>query len=118
MDLVCNLLDKRVVDRNGRAMGRVDGIALEQRSGQPPRVSALLIGPSALGHRLSPSLGRWIEAVERALGIAEGRPARIAFRQVLNIEPDVTVDLDAGGTSVAVVERKLRGWIVALTGSK
>ena len=38
MDLVCNLLDKRVVDRNGRAMGRVDGIALEQRPGQPPRV--------------------------------------------------------------------------------
>ena len=118
MDLVCSLLDKRVVDRNGCVMGRVDGIALEQRPGQPPRVSALLIGPSALGHRLSPALGRWIHAIEQALGIAEGRPARIAFRQVLNIEPDVTVDLDVGDTSVAVVERKLRRWIVALTGSK
>ena len=72
MDVVRDLLDKPVLDRDGRAMGRVDGIALEQRAGQPPRVSALLVGPSALGHRLSPRLGRWIEASERALGIAEG----------------------------------------------
>ena len=118
MDLVCDVLDKRVIDRNGRAMGRVDGIALEQRAGKPPRVSALLIGPSALGHRLSPRLGRWIEAIERRLGIAEGRPARIAFKQVLKTEPDVKVDLELADTSVAVVEDKLRGWIVALTRSK
>lgn len=118
MDLVCDVLDKRVVDRNGRAMGRVDGIVLEQRAGQPPRVSALLVGPSALGHRLSPALGRWIEAMERALGIAERRPARIAFKQVLETEPDVNVDLSVADTAVDIVEQKLRGWIIALTGSK
>ena len=118
MDLVCDLLDKRVIDRTGRAMGRVDGIALEQRHGHPPRVSALLIGPSALGHRLSPALGRWIETIERALGIAAGRPARIAFKQVLKTEPDVKVDLAVSDTSVDVIEQKLHGWIVALTGSK
>ena len=118
LDLVCDVLDKRVIDRNGRAMGRVDGIALEQRAGQPPRVGALLVGPSALGHRLSSALGRWIAAIERALGIAEGRPARILFKHVLNTEPDVEVDLAVSDTSVDVVEQKLRGWTVALTGSK
>jgi sporulation protein YlmC with PRC-barrel domain len=118
LDLVCDVLDKRVIDRNGRAMGRIDGIALEQRPGKPPRVSALLVGPSALGHRLSPALGRWVETIERVLGIAAGRPARIAFKQVLRTEPDVKVDLEVGDTSVAVVEDKLRGWIVALSGSK
>ncbi len=77
MDLVRDVLDTQVIDRNGRAMGRVDGISLECRAGKPPRVGALLIGPSALGHRLSPRLGRWVEAIERALGIDKGRPARI-----------------------------------------
>ncbi|MDO8681557.1 MAG: hypothetical protein Q7R30_23830 [Acidobacteriota bacterium] len=118
LDLVRDVLDKRVIDRDGRAMGRVDGIALEQRAGQPPRVSALLVGPSALGHRLSPALGRWIKSIEHALGIAEGRPARIAFTHVLESEPDVKVDLAVSDTAVDVVEQKLRGWIVALTGSK
>lgn len=118
LDLVCDVLDKQVIDRNGRAMGRVDGIALEPCAGKPPRVSALLIGPSALGHRLWPALGRWVVAVEHSLGIAEGRPARIAFAQVIKTEPDVKVDLAVSDTAVGVVEQKLRGWIVALTGSK
>ena len=118
LDLVCDVLDNRVVDRNRRVMGRVDGIALEPRAGKPPRVSALLVGPSALAHRLSPALGRRVEAIERAWGIAEGRPARITFAQVIKTEPDVTVDLAIGDTSTGVVEQKLRGWIVALSGSK
>lgn len=118
MDLVCDVLDKRVIDRHGRVMGRVDGIALEHRDGKPPRVSALLVGPSALGHRLSPALGRWVEAIEHAFGIDQGRPVRIAFKQVLKGEPDIKVDLTVGDTSAGVVEQKLRRWIVALSGSK
>lgn len=118
MDLVCDVLDKRVIDRHGRVMGRVDGIALEHRDGKPPRVSALLVGPSALGHRLSPALGRWVEAIEHAFGIDQGRPVRIAFKQVLEGEPDIRVDLAVGDTSAGVVEQKLRRWIVALSGSK
>jgi sporulation protein YlmC with PRC-barrel domain len=118
LDLVGDVLDKRVIDRNGRAMGRVDGIALEQRAGKPPRVSALLVGPSALGHRLSPALGRWVEAIEHAFGIDEGRPAQIQFTQVIKSEPDIKVDLAIGDTSVGVVEQKLRRWIVALSGSQ
>lgn len=118
LDLVCDVLDKRVVDRHGRAMGRVDGIALEHRAGKPPRVSALLVGPSALGHRMAPALGRWIQTIERALGIGQGRPARITFKQVIKSDRDIKVDLAIGDTSVGIVEQKLRGWIVALSGSK
>ena len=118
MDLVRDVLDTQLIDRNGRAMGRVDGISLECRAGKPPRVGALLVGPSALGHRLSPRLGRWVEARERALGIDKGRPARISFEQVLDIDQAIKVDLAIGDTSLGVVEQKLRRWIVALTGSR
>jgi sporulation protein YlmC with PRC-barrel domain len=37
MDLVRDLLDKKVVDRNGREMGRVDGIVISIRAGAAPR---------------------------------------------------------------------------------
>jgi len=70
MDLVRDVLDKRVVDRNGREMGRVDRIVLELRDGQPPRVAAFEIGPSALATRVHPRLGRWVEALEHAVGLA------------------------------------------------
>src|SRR5687767_13734661 len=118
MDLVRDLLDTQVVDRNGRAMGRVDGIALEHRDGKAPRVSALLVGPSALGERLSPRLGQWVTAIEHAFGIDEGRPARISFKQILDTGRVIKVDLAVGDTSAGVVEQKLRRWIVALTGAK
>ena len=54
MDLVHDLLDKKVVDRNGREMGRVDSIVLDIRAGAPPRVAALEIGPRVLASRISP----------------------------------------------------------------
>ena len=118
MDLVRDVLDAQVIDRNGRAMGRVDGISLERREGKPPRVRALLVGPSALGHRLAPRLGRWVEAIERTLGIDKGRPARISFKQVLDIDRAIKVDVAIGDTSLGIVEQKLRRWIVALSGSR
>ena len=118
MDLVRDVLDTQVIDRNGRPMGRVDGISLECRAGKPPRVTALLVGPSALGHRLSPRLGRWVGAIEHAFGIDEGRPARISFQQVLDIARAVKVDLAMSDTALGVVEQKLRRWIVALSGAK
>ena len=54
----CGMCSTRsVVDRNGREMGRVDGILLDTR-GRPLRLSAIVIGPAALGDRLHPAVGR------------------------------------------------------------
>ena len=117
MNLVRDLLDKLVVDRNGREMGRVDGIVLEQGDGTPPRVSALEIGPSVLGHRLHPAIGRWIAGLEQAFGVADGRPVRIAFSDVLEIGTEVKVDLSIGQTNVGTVEQRLRAWIDKIPGA-
>ena len=118
MDLVHDLLDKAVVDRNGRKMGRVDGILLEQRDDGPPRVTALLIGPSVLGGRLHPAIGRWIEALEHAFNVDEGRPVRIPYSKVLSTEPDVKIDVAVGETAAGTIERALREWVGRLPGSK
>ena len=62
MDVVRDVLDKSVVDRNGREMGRVDGILLDVEPDQPLRLAAIVIGPAALGDRLHPRLGSIREA--------------------------------------------------------
>ena len=111
MDLVHDLLDKRVVDRNGRDMGRVDSLVLEIRDGAPPRVTGLEIGPAVLAYRISPVLGRIVAGLEHAFGVDENRPLRIPIGRILGINQHVKVDVAIGQTSAATVEQHLRGWV-------
>ena len=117
MDLVRDLLDKLVTDRHGREIGRVDSIVVEVRENAPPRIAGIEIGPAVLAHRVRPLLGRWMRGLEYALGIAEGRPLRIPFSDILDIRDRIKVDRAAGETAALAVEQRLRGWIGAIPGS-
>jgi hypothetical protein len=117
MDLVRDLLDKLVVDRHGREIGRVDGIVLEARDNAAPRVAAIEIGPAVLAYRVRPLFGRWMRGLEHALGIADGRPLRIPFADILDTRDRIKVDRAAGETVAVVVEQRLRGWIGSIPGS-
>ena len=114
MDLVRDLLDEKVVDRNGREMGRVDSIVLRIRDGQPPAVAALELGPAVLASRIKPIFGRCISGLERALGVEEGRPLRIPFGKLLDSRDYVKVDLAFGETVAAALEQRLRRWVSAI----
>jgi sporulation protein YlmC with PRC-barrel domain len=117
VDVVRDLLDKLVVDRNGHEMGRVDGIVLEHDDG-PPRITTLLIGPSALGSRLHPALGRLVSMLERRLGIDGQRPSRIDVGDIDRIDRTIRLRITIGETTVGAVERRLRRWLVRLPGSR
>jgi sporulation protein YlmC with PRC-barrel domain len=116
--VVGDVLDREVMDRNGRAMGRVDGILLEVTPGQPPRLAAILIGPAALGHRLHPRLGRLVERIERWWALGRNRPARIDFRDIEAIGRTVRLRLTVGETEVDAVEQRLRRWVLRIPGSR
>ena len=120
MDVVRDVLDKPVADRNGREMGRVDGILLEPRGNQPPRLTAILIGPAALGDRVHPRLGQWIRKLERRFGLPADRPAQIAFDAIDDVDPQMKVRLTiaVGETPVEAVEQRLRAWISRLPGGR
>ena len=118
MDIVRDLLDKAVSDRNGREMGRVDGIVLEQRAGEPPRLSTILIGASTLGERLHPTIGRWASAIESALGIATERPVRIDAGDIEAIDRKVKIGLTIGDTSAGSVEQRVRARLTSIPGSQ
>jgi hypothetical protein len=111
MDLVRDILDQTVRDRNGREMGRVDGIVLEVPPGSQPRVAALQVGPSVLASRLMPALARWVEAFERAWQVDQGRPISISPRDVMKVELDVTADTAVGQTGAENIELRLRRWV-------
>jgi hypothetical protein len=118
MDVVRDVLDKSIIDRNGREMGRVDGILIERQPNQPVRLTAVLIGPAALGDRLHPAAGRLVRRIEKSLGVDEGRPVRIEFADIDQIETKIRLRLTIGETAVAAVEQRLRSWLLRLPGSR
>ena len=117
MDLVRDLLDKRVVDRNGRDMGRVDSIVVEIREDAAPRITALEIGPAVLAYRIAPVLGRIVSGMEHAFGVDEGRPLRIPVGKIMSITDQVKVDVAAGQTSAVAVDQIVRRWVSRIPGS-
>jgi hypothetical protein len=118
VDLIRDVLDSQVVDRNGREMGRVDGIVGEYRAGDPLRIVAIEVGPSVLGHRLHPAIGRLIEGIEHMLGVDKGRPVRIPVSRILDTAHNVKVDFAIGETAALSVDHKLRAWISRIPGSE
>jgi hypothetical protein len=117
VDLVRDVLDQAVVDRNGRPMGRVDGMVLDVRDGAPPRLASIAIGPVVLGQRLHPLIGRWVAAIEQACGIADARPVEIRMTDVTLAGDEVRADCAIGETAAAVVEQRVRGWIRRIPGA-
>jgi len=111
VDVARDLLDKPVVDRNGRMLGRVDGVVLDRPEKGASRLTAILIGPVALAFRLHPTLGRWMAALERACGLPNARPVRIDIAHVSDIGRYVHTDLASSDTPVLAVEQRLRLWV-------
>jgi sporulation protein YlmC with PRC-barrel domain len=81
------LLDRQLIDKDGRLAGKVDDLELElPEDGGPPVVTAILSGPGALSRRVGGRLGAWLEAVANRLREGdERRPARVSFGLVKRI---------------------------------
>jgi sporulation protein YlmC with PRC-barrel domain len=89
LDLAMSLLDRLVVDIKGEPLGRVDDIEFtELDADSPPRITALLCGPLALGPRLGHKWGDvWASAGRRLRGTTSDEPARIPWALVKDLAP-------------------------------
>jgi hypothetical protein len=107
IDLIRDVLDTQVMDREQRQMGKVDGLALELRDGRPPRLAYMEIDAVVAWRRVGPRFGRWAEALARAWRRSE-HPYRFTWSQVLDFGIDLEIDVDAEQTAAFELERWLR----------
>jgi hypothetical protein len=112
LDFSRDILDKQVVDRDETKMGRIDGIVLELRGDQPPRVDMIEMGFVVLARRVGPRIERWVEWL-RHFSIRKTARQRVAWAKVMEINPHhVKLDLAALETPAFDWERWLRDRVV------
>ncbi len=114
MNLVRDVLDKQLVDRRQRRLGKVDGIVLAIAPGdaERPRVAAIEMGSLVLARRLSPRLARWTAALLARVGAAEREPYRIPWSKVRDVGLDVEVDVKIEETPLYRWQRWLRRHVI------
>lgn len=113
MDLVRDLLDKTVIDRDGRELGRVDSIVLDLGP-TDATIVALELGPVVLARRIGGFAARVAAAVEHLIGLGGRAPLRVPFSRVMEIGDHVRVDVRFADTPAAIIEDRLRGWLGSL----
>ena len=118
IDAYYELMDRQILDHDGRMIGKVDDVELEQRDDGRIYVTALLSGPGALGPRLGGGLGTIVTSTWSRLS-GRSEPARVEWSQVASVE--TAIKLAVGRTTVALdgFETWMRDRVIAaIPGSK
>jgi len=118
IDAHLELLDRQILDNEGRMIGKVDDLEIAERDDGRIYVTALLSGPGALGPRFGGGLGTIVTSTwSRLSGRTE--PARVEWSQVATVA--TAIRLSVGRTTVALdgFETWMRDRVVAaIPGSK
>jgi sporulation protein YlmC with PRC-barrel domain len=89
-----DLLDRQILDRDGRPVGKVDDVELTYDTDGTASISALLIGQQALGRRIGGVLGRWIAGTARRLAdTPDKKPIRIGWDLVAGVNSAVNLSV-------------------------
>jgi sporulation protein YlmC with PRC-barrel domain len=118
LDANLNLMDRQILSNDGRMLGNVDDVELEQRDDGGLYVTALLSGPGALGPRLGGGLGTIVRTSwERLSGRHE--PARVEWAQVAAVDTAIKLAVGADAVHLDGFETWMRDRIIAaIPGSK
>ena len=117
-DLVRDVLDKQLVDREENKMGRVDGIVLAVGGDGPPRVDHFELGFSVLARRLHPRLEQWLQTLRERWSVRRSARQIVKWSQVLDLNPHhVKLDLKAWDTPAFDWEKAMRKVVREIPGS-
>ena len=98
MDVVRDVLDKNVIDRNGREMGRVDGLVMHVGPSSQPRVTHIVVGGTTPWMRLGAPFSRISARLARLWGPKRTEPVRIPWSRVKTVGKDIKLDVLARDT--------------------
>jgi sporulation protein YlmC with PRC-barrel domain len=107
-----HLLDRQIVDRDGRLVGNVDDVEFTDGADGPPRVTAILVGMIPLGDRVGGRVGRWMAALGRRLSMPDHEPIRIPYHLVDTVGSEVTLLIPADQLPEPGLERWLRQHLI------
>jgi hypothetical protein len=109
-----HLLDRQLIDRDGRLCGNVDDLEVTETEDGQWHVTALLSGPGALWYRLGRHrLGTWLRS---RLGASFGDtddPVRIPMHRVSDIGAAVTLSASHTEVASAAAERWVADHIIS-----
>lgn len=113
LDLIRDILDKQLVDRNGTAMGRADGVVIAIREGEQPVVDHLQLGGIVLARRIGRRTERFVEWFRRRWPVRSEAVQVVRWPQITEITShDIRLDLQAEETAAMDWERWLREHVV------
>jgi sporulation protein YlmC with PRC-barrel domain len=113
LDLGLHLMDRQVLDRDGRLVCKVDDLELTGDGAGNLMVTAILVGPRALGPRLGGRLGAWMTGLAQRLSTPDRQaPPRIDFGQVTDIGSAVTVARTDAELDVSPLDSWVAGHLI------
>ncbi|GAA3783876.1 hypothetical protein [Micromonospora maritima] len=114
VQLAKRLLDRQIVDVEGRLVGRVDDIGFAVDDEGYPYVDCLLTGQGALGERIGGRVGRLLVAVaDRFTDDPPVPPLRVPLSQVAGVDSAVRLRCRAADLPPSPVESWLRRHVIA-----
>jgi hypothetical protein len=112
MDLIRDVLDSQLIDREKTKMGRIDGIVLSFDDHGRPYIDHLEAGFTVMARRIHPRAESWVQALRRW---SVRRPARytIPWSKVIDVSTQtVRVDVKAEETPAFDWERWLARHVI------
>jgi sporulation protein YlmC with PRC-barrel domain len=108
-----DLLDRQILDRYGRDVGKVDDVEFDAAEDGTPYLAALLVGPQAFGQRLGGWLGRVVVSSARRLRPGPGGPLRIPWDVVGSVQGALTLTISRDLLVEPESERWLREHVIS-----
>jgi sporulation protein YlmC with PRC-barrel domain len=93
MDLVRDVMDQKLLDREDCEMGRVDGLVMQIGERSQPRITHIQIGGTTLWMRLHPAFARLSAQLARTWGPKRADPVRIPWSRVMTVGRDIKLDV-------------------------
>jgi sporulation protein YlmC with PRC-barrel domain len=110
IDIALQVLDRQLLDKNGRRCGNVDDLAIEGGAGETPEVVAILVGPGYWPQRagLIGKLAGWIGG---------GRRVRVDWSDVREINSAVELKREATALGLGRGDDRLRPFLDKIPGA-
>jgi hypothetical protein len=113
IDAGLSLLDRQLIDVEGRFAGTADDLELTIPEEGAPYVTAILAGPGSLSRRIGGRLGSWIESVHARLhpSIDPG-PASISWGVVTEVGTAIRLSVPRSALETDLFESWVREHVI------